>query len=180
MKRFHVTVGGSTSVGGVVISANSTMSIMGKKVAVEGDQIQCPKCGSLGQIRCVPPRLNETVNGRPPALADDLCICGCTPPPKLIANQTIRCQVIGSSSSETMVAGGQGGQCKTGAAFHDEQTLFDDRVRLVDSDTGEPLRNHEYCIRRATGELEFGITDNDGHSHLLSATMQSEAVEIFV
>jgi len=45
-------------------------------------------------IQCVVPRNPERLNGKEVALSDDVCICNCSPPPKLIAEQTIRCQLF--------------------------------------------------------------------------------------
>lgn len=50
----------------------------------------------------------------------------------------------------------------------------------MDAETGEPLLNTEYAIRRANGQVEFGTTDASGHTHMLTATMVVESVDIFV
>ncbi|ELX12405.1 putative phage-like protein [Janthinobacterium sp. HH01] len=57
--------------------------------------------------------------------------------------------------------------------------MFDDKYILVDEDTNEPLINTEYAFRRANGQIEFGTTDEKGHTHLLAATQQAEAIEIY-
>lgn len=51
MKRYHITLGASTTAGGKVITASSCCSIDGVKVALEGDKIICPACKSQGSIR---------------------------------------------------------------------------------------------------------------------------------
>ena len=97
MKRYHITVGAKTTVGGTVVSGWHRGSILGQNLAREGDQVKCPECDSTGTIICVGPRLSEEWEGRKPVLDGDLCKCKCDPSPKLIANQTIRCQTIESS-----------------------------------------------------------------------------------
>lgn len=97
MKRYNITVGAKTTVGGTVVSGWHRGSIFGQDLAREGDQVKCPECDSTGTIICVGPRLSEEWEGRKPALDGDLCKCKCDPPPKLIANQTIRCQTIENS-----------------------------------------------------------------------------------
>ncbi|WP_240963513.1 PAAR domain-containing protein [Pseudomonas umsongensis] len=94
MKRYNITVGAKTTVGGTVVSGWHRGSINGQNLAREGDQVKCPECDSTGTIICVGPRLSEEWEGRKPALDGDLCKCKCDPSPKLIANQTIRCQTI--------------------------------------------------------------------------------------
>jgi len=94
MKRYNITVGAKTTVDGTVVSGWHRGSINGQAMAREGDEVTCPECDSTGTIVCVGPRLSEDWEGRKPALDGDLCKCKCDPSPKLIANQTIRCQTI--------------------------------------------------------------------------------------
>jgi DTW domain-containing protein YfiP len=42
------------------------------------------------------PRLSEADNGKQVALSDDLCICRCAPPPRLVASQDFVMQKIDS------------------------------------------------------------------------------------
>jgi type VI secretion system secreted protein VgrG len=46
--------------------------------------------------------------------------------------------------------------------------LFDEAFVLVDEETGEPVANHPYRIKRADGTYEAGTTDDKGHTHLVS------------
>ena len=94
MRRYHITLGASTTAGGKVTSASSHGSINGVRIALEGDMITCPACKTTGKIACIAPRIPENWNGKQVALEDDLCICGCAPPPKLKASQSLKCQVI--------------------------------------------------------------------------------------
>lgn len=104
MKRYHITLGASTTAGGKVITASSCCSIDGVKVAVEGDKIVCPACKSQGSIRIFGPRIPESWNGKQVALQDDLCVCKCPSPPKLVANQSLKCQVVGDAEAGCSVS----------------------------------------------------------------------------
>lgn len=95
MKRYHITEGATTTAGGKVIGATSAIMIDGVRGALEGDQLYCPACKSAGRIQCVGPRIGETWNRKPVALSDDLCVCGCPTPPKLLAIQSRRFQETG-------------------------------------------------------------------------------------
>lgn len=97
MRRYTITLGASTTAGGKVISATANGSINGVKIALESDLVFCPACKSQGKIVCVGPRIPETWNGKQVALENDLCMCGCPVPPKLVPNQTLRSQVIEDS-----------------------------------------------------------------------------------
>jgi uncharacterized Zn-binding protein involved in type VI secretion len=108
MKRYNITVGAKTTVGGTVVSGWRRGSINGQAIAREGDEVKCPECDSTGTIMCVGPRLSEEWDGLKPALDGDLCKCKCDPSPKLIANQTMRSQQIDvGNAAPTARAGAQ-------------------------------------------------------------------------
>ncbi|WP_394780060.1 type VI secretion system Vgr family protein [Undibacterium sp.] len=48
--------------------------------------------------------------------------------------------------------------------------IFDEAFVLKDQETGVPLANHPYRIKRADGSYEHGVTDGDGHTHLVAST----------
>lgn len=171
MKRHTITLGASTSAGGKVISASSNGSINGVRIALEGDAIFCPACKSQGKIMCTDPRIPEACHGKKVALENDLCLCGCANPPRLVPNQSIKYQTIDDAVSATPQA--------TATATNNE-TKFDDKYVLIDEDTNEPLANTEYAIRRTSGQVEFGTTDEKGHTHLLTATARTESIEIYL
>lgn len=111
------------------------------------------------------------------ALENDLCLCRCSDPPRLLPNQSCRYQNLKDQTDEGMSAARTGKDATGGVnAF----LTFDDKYILFDDDTGERLTNTEYAIRRATGEVEFGNTDKEGHTHLLAAVASAETIEIYL
>lgn len=94
LKRYLVTLGAATTNGGEVISASDFRRVGGVPVALEDDQVRCPTCHSVGVIKPDGPRVSERVRGRQVALHDDLCVCHCSPPPRLVATQTLVCQIL--------------------------------------------------------------------------------------
>ena len=98
-KRYLILLGAKTTAGGTVKTASSIMSCDGVPYALEGDLLDCPGCGKQGTIKCVEPRLDDTDDGRQLALEHDLCLCGCSPPPRLIANQNHEYQVIDAAGN---------------------------------------------------------------------------------
>jgi uncharacterized Zn-binding protein involved in type VI secretion len=94
MKRYLVTLGSETSAGGKVTSASSLRTINSAPVALEGDTVHCSQCHTDGVIKPDGPRLKDLYNGRHYALQDDLCICQCSPPPRLTASQHLVCQSV--------------------------------------------------------------------------------------
>jgi uncharacterized Zn-binding protein involved in type VI secretion len=97
MKRHHITLGARTTADGVVTSASSTVSVDGARIALEGDEVSCHACGGTGTIRCTGPRTPERHDGRLVALENDLCICNCATPPKLVPSQGVRYQTVDES-----------------------------------------------------------------------------------
>jgi uncharacterized Zn-binding protein involved in type VI secretion len=176
MKRYTITLGATTSVGGKVISASASGRINGAAIAVEGDSIFCPACKSPGKIVCIEPRIPELWNGKKVALGDDLCICGCIKPPRLVANQSIRFQSL-SSSDATREAAASNVDVPAKTA---ENCWYDDKFILLDEVTGDALVSTEYAIKRANGQIEFGVTDDSGHTHLLTKVAEAESIEIYV
>ena len=75
-----------------------------------------------------------------------------------------------------VVVGGSGtviiGQSGGGAAFSGLLPMpvhFNDRMKIVDEASGEPLAYLAYVIERADGTLERGVTDAAGHTHTVSS-----------
>ncbi len=88
MKRYLILNADKTTASGTVVAKPTTIRFGGCDVAHEDDDVQCPACGTTGKIKCDGPRQVMTApDGRHVALSDDLCICKCDPPPKLVASQ---------------------------------------------------------------------------------------------
>lgn len=168
-----ITLGAPTTSGGKVISASSDGKIGGVPIALEGDLVTCPVCKTAGKILCIGPRIPETWNGRNVALESDLCMCRCPVAPRLMPSQLVRSQVIKQTghalSNPAYVRAARGAPHR----------VFTDRFMLVDDYDGSALPNREYAIVRASGQIEFGTSDSLGLTHALSATAQSECVEIY-
>ena len=88
MTRYMILDGDHTTVAGTVRATATSFELGGRHIAHEGDDVICPACKTVGKIQCVGPRQPMTgPDGRPVALSDDLCICKCAPPPKLVPSQ---------------------------------------------------------------------------------------------
>jgi uncharacterized Zn-binding protein involved in type VI secretion len=88
MQRYLILDSDKTTANGTVQAAPTTIQLGDRNLAHEGDGVSCPACNTTGKIQCDGPRQMMTApDGRRAALSDDLCICGCHLPPKLIASQ---------------------------------------------------------------------------------------------
>jgi uncharacterized Zn-binding protein involved in type VI secretion len=188
MRRYTVTLGSPTTAGGRVTSASSDSAIDGMAVALEGDTVACPACGRAGRILCVGPRIPETWQGRHVALENDLCTCRCTPPPRLLASQTMRCQVLkdtGHAQSQALDPGTaaprrtRGAAAGAGSVGSPTGAGYGGRFVLLDALTGAALAHREYAVVRQSGRLEFGISDAGGQTHLLASAPGAQGQEIY-
>jgi uncharacterized Zn-binding protein involved in type VI secretion len=174
MQRYHITLGASTSAGGKVISASSCCSIDGVLVALEGDAIFCPACKSPGKIKIFGPRISESWNGTQVALQDDLCVCKCTPPPKLIASQQRKYQEVGGSApspaSATQAAATAREEAQAAALGDQEEQIT---LRFLDDLTQAPLTSRRYRLELAGKTLE-GVTDSSGYTQPINAAERAQ------
>lgn len=105
--RYHITVGARTTAGGTVLTGAAFFTIHGVPVAHEGDSVACPQCKSTGVIKPDGPRISETYMGKEVALSGDLCICKCSPPPRLVENQKHSWQQFDGNWQGTSSGAGQ-------------------------------------------------------------------------
>jgi uncharacterized Zn-binding protein involved in type VI secretion len=166
VKRYHITEGATTSAGGVARASIKCSSINGAAMVLEGDPVDCPACGAQGVIKCVMPRLVDRYGDKEYALSDDLCICGCNPPPKLIASQDFRYQSL------LCVDGDPPGKSTT-RQTHDSAKAAPPSVesakqadlrpvRFVVRETGKPHANRPYRLELADGKVVQDTTDANG------------------
>jgi uncharacterized Zn-binding protein involved in type VI secretion len=90
IRRYDITKGDSTSVGGMVMGGDGADLLGGREQAYENDPVWCPVCKTMGKIVCTGKRLSMIgPDGREAALSDDLCVCRCTPSPLLMPSQHV-------------------------------------------------------------------------------------------
>lgn len=89
MRRYDIVKGDTTTAGGIVQSGDGKDLIGEREQAYENDPVWCPACKKIGKIVCDGQRISTTgPDGRQAALSDDLCVCGCPTPPRLVASQS--------------------------------------------------------------------------------------------
>ncbi|WP_269509408.1 PAAR domain-containing protein [Burkholderia sp. IMCC1007] len=88
MKRYDIVKGDTTTAAGLIVGGDANNLVGTREQAYEGDPVSCPACKTVGKIACDGPRIHTTgPDGRQAALSDDLCVCQCSPAPRLIASQ---------------------------------------------------------------------------------------------
>jgi len=167
LDRYFITLGAATTEGGKVTSGSRFRTIDGVPVATAGDTCWCPGCHSEGVIVPDGPRLDETVDGRLLALHDDLCVCKCKPPPRLVAVQTLMCQSVDSDWYAGKLAAAFDTAARANAAALDAGDADLLPLVLVDPDTLEPLETGSYRLGLADGALVDTL--DQGRTNPLSA-----------
>ncbi|UZA16253.1 PAAR domain-containing protein [Moraxella bovis] len=96
LTRYYILENDTTTAGGIVQTTTNPIvfNVDGKKQSCIGDDVWCSACQSMGKIVPTGPRLSFSLGGAMPALNDDLCLCKCNPPPKLINSQTSFKEII--------------------------------------------------------------------------------------
>jgi hypothetical protein len=110
----------------------------------------------------------EQWNGKQVALENDLCICLCSPSPRLLPNQTRKFQFVDAASTE-WVAPANRTEGKHGAAY-------DQRFLLLDSLTGAPLARQPYRLNH-DGMVVEGMTNEEGYTSPIPTGNRSGIVE---
>ncbi|MEO4027522.1 hypothetical protein [Chromobacterium vaccinii] len=57
---------------------------------------------------------------------------------------------------------------------------FDDKYQVINEATGKPVANRKYLVVRAWGEIEKGVTDANGYTHVIKNPDSPEKIKILV
>lgn len=175
LDRYFITLGAPTTAGGKVTSSSRFRTINGAPVAVAGDTCWCPACLSEGVIVPDGPRLDESIDGRLAALHDDLCVCKCSPPPRLVAAQTFMCQSIDGDWYAGKAAAAAETAALANAAAMDADEAAPLPLVLLDPDTHDPLESGAYRLDLPDGPLE-DLLDGQGRTEPLGAAQRAGAI----
>lgn len=164
--------------GGRVIDGGSCGTVTGedgkrRRLAFLGQQAFCGKCNTAGIIAAAPgspyqKRLNDQRNGRRQALGGDLVLCKCERHPRIVPLYGRRMKITDENSTATVRAQSVA-----------QSPTYDDRFVLRDS-TGHALAYTAYALCRDSGAFEYGETDAQGHTHLLTSITSAENINVYV
>ncbi|GJH08040.1 PAAR domain-containing protein [Caballeronia novacaledonica] len=88
MRRYFIVVGDSTTRGGIVLEGEERATNHDKPLSHHGARVYCHTCKAEGHIVGDGPSRPMLLHGKQVALENDLCICKCSPPPRLLRSQT--------------------------------------------------------------------------------------------
>lgn len=153
MKRYLILLGDKTTAGGVVIQGTEGGTHHGTPFAIAGAKIYCRACQSEGVICNVEPYRPMRFDGMQVALENDICICKCNPPPRLIASQR------NSSMSFDAEELASKGFHPDGRPLPKDTGKFDEQVRAIGGGASE---GYPYFIITANGRTMQGRLDTSG------------------
>jgi len=146
-----------------------------RRMAFIGDEAWCAACGSMGFITYgttglrVQRRLLDRMNGgRRQAVGDDIVLCKCPTPPRIIANYGRNWKILdnGDDASRKAVPSAPG-------------LTYDEQFVLRDAETRQPLRNVRYQIFSTSRLLAEGTTDTNGCTQRIN-TDNAEKIRLLV
>lgn len=176
--RFYIHVGDTTTSAGKVLTGRNDSLFLGHESSFEDDQVFCPACNSVGVIRCVGTRISAIgPHGKEEALSGDLCICRCSPPPRLVASQSSY-WTEGDEVSPGEERTGAAGELLYGVAPSHVADPSDQRFLVCDEATGEPLAGRLYRLSYPGGVLH-GRTDTEGYTERVTG-VDAASVQIDV
>ncbi|MCF5709656.1 hypothetical protein GIV19_20560 [Pseudomonas syringae] len=161
----------------------------GKPAARATDPTSCPLPGH-GTNPIAGGSPNVFFDGLPAARLTDKSACG-SPITGTVSSTVfingLNAATLGSTGGHgNVVVGGSGtviiGDTHIPAPFSGLAPMpmpFNDKIRLVNDSTGEPMVNHGYTIQRADGRFEYGVSDLMGFTHMISAH-DAEQIKLFV
>lgn len=173
--------------GGYILPNPRVTATIGNNIraVLIGAHAYCEACKSTGVIvKAGGPRRMNFMGEI--ALEHDILLCKCPIPQRMISTTTSThkyddmIESLGpvASSTNTAAAAVGGALAATAASAQDEK-IFDDRFILRES-SGQAVANAAYAIKRTSGDIEYGQTDDNGHTHLLSAIAQSETIQVYL
>lgn len=181
MRRFAVVGDRLTNNGEICDYKGLIFMFGGHQAALINGAAYCPVCMTTGYIAKEGGPRRMTLGASEIALENDVVVCGCPEHPRIFAR--LAGEAWYDDLAETLGSIGMHATKSSGAATafaHGASSAFGELFQLLDNSTGQPLANFEYAIERATGEIEHGITDGNGRTHLLSSTANAESVQIYV
>ncbi|HTH61388.1 MAG TPA: PAAR domain-containing protein [Paraburkholderia sp.] len=85
--RAYILQHDTTTANGDVLDGLDDVRHGDRRLSYLGARVRCPACGSEGVIVPDGNRDHDDLTGTQSALEGDFCVCGCTPPPRLVASQ---------------------------------------------------------------------------------------------
>ena len=146
--------GDKTTADGVVLDGVTAGFNNGTPLAYHGASIICPTCKSTGRIVGAGPSWPMTFDGLQVALENDLCICQCNPPPRLLASQDDMFMTF-----ESHELAGMGFHSDGAGQLQGRSNVFDEQVRAVGAGASE---GYPYYIETSDGQVLTGNLDANG------------------
>lgn len=173
MRRYFIKRGDKTTSAGVVTEGVGTVTHHGTELSFLGAQVYCHTCKSVGHIAPQGPRRPFRMKDKEAALDNDLCMCKCDPPPRLIASQNSMSQSFETHEEKMR------GYAPNGASAT-QNGLYDQHFLLTDIHTGKRLADAPYWIAIDNGQEIEGRTDASGHTlKVSSGNVTNATIHVF-
>lgn len=172
MLKALVVQGDATTTRGFVFGASAHgMTDQGKPFALHGDEATCGICKGTFQIFGT--ATQRCYEGRAGVVDGDLVLCPCNRN-RVIAGPDAGC-FYETEDSTPLASFIQ----RNEVVIQAPALAYDDRFVLRDS-KGLALPRTGYALKREAGDYEYGVTDDNGHTHLVTPVGSAEAIDIYL
>lgn len=173
--RRIVRNGDKTTAGGTVIAPGTNYTVMGKQIANVHCQVECTACNRTGSIQSVPPMPTYFDYGGIRAAFDgDLCICGCSPHPRLLSSLD---NWSASSYEAPIAVTPAAADWLLFAGHKPEEHGLDHTIQFhaVNKKSGKAIAGARYKITLSDGSEHIGETDAAGMTKKIYANSNLNA-----
>lgn len=160
-----ITVGSKTTHGATISNGDFSFLIEGKAVHLEGMTHYCPLCKTTSTAISSGKGF-MMVGDKTIIMANDKATCGASFIPS--QNLVLRVSGSGGSSANNLL------NLVSAVSNLFDSSSFSESFVLVDRVTNEILANTAYKIHRANGDIEEGITDNEGKTKKITSNKNEE------
>ncbi|WP_316156885.1 PAAR domain-containing protein [Cupriavidus sp. BIC8F] len=180
--RTYLIKGDKADNGAMIIGGSPSSSYDGIPTAREGDPVYCPVCKRTGVIVCVGPRWPSSDDGKEEALSGDICACACNPPPVFHASRPNTMTMTAEDAAQwnrSYAPSSAGSPAISSPLQSADNGRFNDKYVIREAN-GSPMPRTAYAIERQAGGIEYGETDEQGQTHLLSSVEEAETIRVYI
>lgn len=168
MRRYFIVAGDKTTSDGMVLEGEERAKNHGKPLSYHGARVYCPACKSEGLIVGNGPSRPMRLHGKQVALDNDLCICKCNPPPRLIHSQTDAYMSFDGEALEKMEYAPDGRRTTP-----DSGETFSQHFRFLD-DSGRSVSGILVHLTDVDGQTSPVTTDSNGRTPVKSGASEQQ------
>ncbi|SEA32710.1 PAAR domain-containing protein [Paraburkholderia sartisoli] len=176
MRRYNLRENDKSTSGGIVIEGIPDDTLDGVPLTFLGAKVVCPACKRTGVIVGQGPRYPDISMGKQMALDNDICVCGCEPPPRMRASQKRMFEDhLESNIANRWRTDNDEPARRSAAPASSPQYVRWFYVR--NSTTGQRLAHRDF-VADVGGARQSGKTDAEGYAKITTSSEQPVSIHV--